>query len=199
MLRETRAGVAVDWSEGTLTASGGAAADLRMPNAAAARAGSLRRAEAAARKTLERALAELPLGGGRKLDADEVARAGARACVTATDYQSNGGVLVRLTSRFGDWRPEAASPGARPAAVLVVPSMALAAAPVVRVGRASKGAAGDAGVDTGAAVYRLGPAPRDVGAVAAKVDRAGRVVVDGALAEKLAHGTLLIYVEKVTR
>src|SRR5262245_46137586 len=62
-LRETRKGVEIDWSEGTLTASGGAAADLRMPSAELARPGAVRRARSVALAKLRAALAELPLGG----------------------------------------------------------------------------------------------------------------------------------------
>ena len=117
-LVERRDGVEIDWSAGTLTASGGAAADLRMPSADVARAGAVRRAEAAARARLEGALGALPGGGGRKLDAALVTRALARARVTDTDYQSNGGALVRVTARFVDWlepppatrRPSSCSP-----------------------------------------------------------------------------------------
>src|SRR5436190_13773130 len=48
-LHDRRAGgVEIDWAEGTLTATGGAAADLRMPSADVARPGAVRRARAAA-------------------------------------------------------------------------------------------------------------------------------------------------------
>ena len=43
-LVDHRDGVEIDWAAGTVTASGGAAADLRMPSADVARAGSLPRA-----------------------------------------------------------------------------------------------------------------------------------------------------------
>ncbi|HVU50070.1 MAG TPA: hypothetical protein VHL80_05260, partial [Polyangia bacterium] len=48
-LVERREGVEIDWRAGTLTANGGSAADLHMPGAEVARAGSVRRAQAAAR------------------------------------------------------------------------------------------------------------------------------------------------------
>jgi hypothetical protein len=43
-LRDARGGVEIDWGEGTVTAQGGAAADLRMPSAELARPGAQRRA-----------------------------------------------------------------------------------------------------------------------------------------------------------
>ncbi|HVY38146.1 MAG TPA: hypothetical protein VHM31_09425, partial [Polyangia bacterium] len=41
-LTSTRDGVTVDWSAGTLSASGGAAADLRMPSVDLSRPGAVR-------------------------------------------------------------------------------------------------------------------------------------------------------------
>jgi hypothetical protein len=201
-LTETRDGVEIDWAAGTLTAPGGAAADLRMPGADIARAGAVRRAEVTARAQLGRVLAELPLGGGRKLSAAEVARAVGRARTSRTEYQMNGGALVWITGRFGDWSEAAPEGPASPAGVLTVASMHLAAAPLARLG---EGKDGKDGKETalGAAVYRSGAAPHDVKALAAKVDRAGRLVIDGPrdreLAQKLARGTAVIYVGKVLR
>jgi hypothetical protein len=133
-LTETRDGVEIDWAEGTLTAPAGSAADLRMPSADVARAGAVRRAEAAARVLLGRALAELPLGGGRKLATAEVARAVGRARASRTEYQTNGGALVWLTVRFGDWSEAAPEGPASPAAVVAVPAMHLGAAPLAKLG-----------------------------------------------------------------
>jgi hypothetical protein len=200
-LTDTRDGVEIDWAAGTLTAPGGSAADLRMPSADVARAGAVRRAEAAARTQLGRALADLPLGGGRKLSDAQVTRAVGRARASRTEYQSNGGALVWMTVRFGDWDDPSPEGPAAPAGVLTVSAAHLAAAPVVRLGD-GKDAQETA---LGAAVYRVGDPPRDIGhlALAAKVDRAGRLVVDkgkGAdLARKLARGTAVIYVGKVLR
>src|SRR5580704_8494322 len=61
-LVDTHEGVAVDWRAGTLSATGGAAADLRMPSVDLARPGAERRARAAAIGKLRGALAALPLG-----------------------------------------------------------------------------------------------------------------------------------------
>jgi hypothetical protein len=194
-LRETRAGVEVDWAEGTLTAHGGAAADLRMPSAELARPGSVRRARAAALVRLRAALIELPLGGGRTLPAAAIDRALAKARDGAVSYQSNGGALIDVVLRFSDWI-EAAAADPAPAATLSVRGMRLAAAPVVKL------PGGEAAA--GAARYHLGAAPASAGALAARVDKSGRLELEGAaagasLASKLATGVVLIYVEKVQR
>jgi hypothetical protein len=191
-LVERHDGVEIDWAEGTVTVVGGAAADLRMPSADVARAGAVRRAEAAARARLADALAVVPLGGGRKPASEDVQRAVRRARLSQSDYQSNGGAVVRVTARFVDWLE---SPPAAPTLVLAVASAHLAAAPAVKVGGRE--------VNVGAASYRVGAPPRDAKAVTAKVERGGRVVVEGQkggdLAERLARGTALIYVEKVLK
>jgi hypothetical protein len=198
-LTEARDGAEIDWAAGTVTATAGAAADLRMPGADVARAGALRRAQAAARAQLARVLAELPLGGGRKPGTAAVERAVARARPARVEYQSNGGAVVWLAARFDDLQEKPATPPAgegAPVAVLAVPSMHLAAAPLAKIGDAAE-------VALGAAVYHVGAAPADARALTAKVDRAGRLVIDGArdggLARKLARGTVLIYVGKVLK
>jgi hypothetical protein len=199
-LRARRAGVSIDWSEGELAATGGAAADLRMPSADVARPGAVRRARAAALAKLRAALEELPLGGGRKLAAAAIDRALAQARTAGVTYQSNGGALVDVTLRFTDWietPPAAADAGApppvepAPVAVLSVPAMPLAAAPLVKLHGGE--------VAAGAARYRLGPAPASAKALAARVDKAGRLTVDGGteLGQKLARGVVLIYVGRV--
>src|ERR1700733_4627179 len=58
-LVETHEGVTVDWRAGTLSAAGGAAADLRMPSVDLARPGAERRARAAATAKLRVALGAL--------------------------------------------------------------------------------------------------------------------------------------------
>jgi hypothetical protein len=195
-LVETRDDVEVDWAAGTVTATAGAAADLRMPDADLSRPGAVRRAEAAARAHLERALAALPLGAGRTLPPVAVARAVARARTASTEYQSNGGAVVRLTGRFADWLEDGAPSDAAPVTVLDVSSMRLGASPLAKADDSRE-------LALGAAVYRVGPAPRAAGARAAKVDHAGRLVLepapDAALARRLTRGTTLIYVGKVLR
>jgi hypothetical protein len=197
-LVEHRDGVEIDWSAGTVTATAGAAADLHMPSADVARAGALRRAEAGARARLERALAELPAGAGRKLDGAALARALGRAQVTGTDYQSNGGAFVHVTARFADWLDAG---DAAPVVVLATPAMHLGAAPIARLEGEAHAEPRD--VPLGAAIYRLGAAPADAKPIHAKIDHAGRVVFasghDAKLGERLAKGTALIYVGKVLK
>jgi hypothetical protein len=200
-------GVEIDWRDGTLTARGGAAADLSLPSADLARPGAVRRARAAALARIKEALADLPAGGvvdgagakgrhpadapARRLAPDAISRALDRARTLGIDYQSNGGALVRVQVRFTDWlAPE--EPPEGPA--LAVREMRLGAAPLVHVGGRE--------VAVGAARYHLGEAPAGAHAVAAKVDREGRLAIaagDRALGEKLAGAAIVIYVEKVLK
>jgi len=186
-LTSTRDGVTLDWSAGTLSATGGAAADLRMPSVDLARPGAVRRARAAALGRLRAALEALPLGGGRKLDAARIDRALGRARTADVQYQSNGGAVVRLEVSFADWLEEAAPPKV----ALSAPAAHLAAAPAARVGKHE--------VTLGAALYKVAPAPAD--ARPAKADHAGRLTIDGdaELVGKLAHGVAVIYVGKVLK
>ena len=188
-LVETRDGVTIDWRAGTLSASGGAAADLRMPSVDLARPGAERRARAAAIGKLRGALAELPLGGGQRLDPDRIDRALAHARAADVQYQSNGGAVIRMEVGFADWL---AAPGA-PAIALSVHEAHLGAAPTAVVGGQE--------ISIGAATYHLGAPPAGAAARAARLDHTGRLVVDGNadLAAKLARGPALIYVQKVLR
>jgi hypothetical protein len=195
-LHETRGGVTVDWAEGTLASSGGAAADLRMPSADLARPGAVRRAREAALAKLRAVLADLPLGGGRTLTSPAVERALARARTGDVQYQSNGGAVARVTVRFSDWidgdtPPAGTSPA--PVATLLVTSMHLSAAPAIKIGKQEAA--------IGAAQYRLGAPPAGAGAMRARLDRGGRLLLEGdaELAAKLARGLVVIYVEKVLR
>jgi hypothetical protein len=186
-LQEKRAGVAIDWEAGTLSVSAGAAADLRMPSVDLARPGALRRANAAAAAKLRAALVDLPLGDGRKLAGAEVDRAVGRARTTDIQYQSNGGAIVRVELKFGDWLE---TPSPPVVATLAVPSIRFGASPMAKIGGQE--------VRVGAAVYRLGT---DKSAVGAQVDKAGRLVVAGdpQLRDKLARGLAVIYVHKLPR
>ena len=188
-LVDTHAGVTVDWRAGTLSAVGGAAADLRMPSVDLARPGAERRARAAVTAKLRSALGALPAGGGRKLDPDRIDRALNRARTTDVQYQSNGGAVIRMEVGFADWLED---PGA-PTTTLAVHEAHLIAAPRAVVGGQE--------ISLGAATYRVGPAPADAGARAARIDHSGRLVIEGGadLAAKLAHGVALIYVRKVLR
>ncbi len=200
-LEETRGAVSVDWGEGTLTARGGAAADLHMPSADLARPGAERRARAAALARLKQALAELPLG--RRAHADRRrrrARALGHAQVVDVEYQSNGGAVVRMRVPFGDWLP--AEPPAGP--TFSVGETHLAAAPEIRIGGKE--------IVTGAARYRLGAPPAGAHAVAIRIDHDGRWLprqkgdkvdkvdkVDKDFTEKLAGAAIVIYVQKVLK
>jgi hypothetical protein len=196
-LVERRDDVEIDWSAGTVTATAGAAADLHRPSADVARAGAVRRAEAAARARLEGALAALPAGGGRKLDAALVTRALARARVTGTDYQSNGGVFVHLTARFADWLDPPPARDAPPVVTLFVPVTSLEASPLAKL----EGQARER--QLGAAVYRVVAAAPGGEVIPAKRDHAGRLVFDvgrdKALGDKLGRGVALVYVLKANK
>jgi hypothetical protein len=187
-LRDTLVGANVAWDKGTLDVSAGAAADLRMPSVDQARPGAERRALAAGQSKLRAALAALPLGHGNKLTGAEIDRAVARARSADVQYQSNGGAVVRVELKFGDWL-EAPNP---PVVLTVaVKNMRLGAAPMARVGGRE--------VRVGAATYVVGDGPKNV--PDAKVDKEGRLVLtgDAALADKLARGAVLIYVGRVSR
>ena len=188
-LRETRGGVSIDWQTGTLSAAGGAAADLRMPSVDLARPGAERRARAAALAKLRIALATLPLGGGRTLSAAGIDRALDRVRTVDTQYQSNGGAVTRLEIRFADWLE------------VTEPATGTLTAPVMRLGAAPPATVGGREIVLGAATFRLGAAPPGANAVAAKTDGAGRLVLDGDgdLAARLAGGVARIYVAKVQR
>ena len=118
-----------------------------MPSVDLARPGAERRAHAAALGKLRTALATLPLGGGRTLRAAEIERALGRARTIDTQYQSNGGAVVRLEVRFADWL----APKEPPIVTLAVPAMRLGAAPAASVGRRE--------IVVGAAIFHLGAAP----------------------------------------
>ena len=186
-LIETREGVSIDWRAGTLSASGGAAADLRMPSVDLARPGAERRARAAATAKLRVALGALPAGGGHKLDPDRIDRALDRARTADVQYQSNGGAVIRMEVGFADWLEDPAAP----TTALSVREARLVASPRAVVGGQE--------ISLGAATYRVGAAP--AGARAARVDHSGRLVIEGGadLAAKLARGVALIYVQKVLR
>jgi hypothetical protein len=192
-LKQTLAGASVDWESGTIAATGGAAGDLRMPSVDLSRPGAERRARAAAAAKLRAALATLPLGSGNKLTTAEIDRALGRARAVDTQYQSNGGAIVRVEVRFGDWLE---TPNAQDGFAVAVSSMHLGAAPTARIGKRD--------VRIGAAVYRVSDAnvKQTVKNVTdGKVDKDGRLVLSGdaQLPDKLARGQVIIYVGKLQR
>ena len=196
-LKQSLAGATVDWEAGTLAASAGAAADLRMPSVDLSRPGAQRRAQAAAVAKLRAALVSLPLGSGNKLTNAEIERALGRARPVDVQYQSNGGAIVRVEIRFGDWleTPNAPSnPHSKNESFAVaVPSIHLGAAPTARIGKRD--------VRVGAAVYRITGGKVDKNVADAKVDKDGRLVLSGdaQLPDKLARGQVMIYVGKLQR
>jgi hypothetical protein len=208
---EDKAGATIDWRRGIVEATGGAAADHRMPSADAARPGAERRATAAARARIAEALRGLPLGGGRHLDEEAVIRAVGRAQSRSVEYQSNGGALVRLEVAFGAWGPATATDAggrdagvtnwdasaygalsAEPAAFLL-PEGHLAAAPLVVVrGRE---------VALSHARY-LAPSAIPAGArvLTVHADKSGRLVLDdGKTTSELAGRPAVVYVQKILR
>jgi hypothetical protein len=189
-LKQTIGGAAVDWEAGTIAATGGAAADLRMPSVDLSRPGAQRRAQAAAVVKLRAALAALPLGAGAKLTNAEIDRAVGRARAVDVQYQSNGGAIVRMEVRFGDWLE---APGAADGFAVAVPSMHLGAAPTARIGKRD--------VRVGAAVYRVADGKAAKNAADGKVDKDGRIVLSGdaQLPDRLARGQVIIYVGKLQR
>ena len=199
-LKQNLAGTTVDWEAGTLAASAGAAADLRMPSVDLSRPGAQRRAQAAAVAKLRAALVSLPLGSGNKLTNPEIERALGRARAVDVQYQSNGGAIVRVEIRFGDWleTPNAQADGQskNESFAVAVPAIHLGAAPTARIGKRD--------VRVGAAVYRItgGKGDKVDKTVAdAKVDKDGRLVLSGdaQLPDKLARGQVMIYVGKLQR
>ena len=189
-LKQTLAGAAVDWEVGTISATGGAAADLRMPSVDLSRPGAQRRARAAAVAKLRAALVTLPLGSGNKLTGPEIDRALARARDVDVQYQSNGGAIVRVELRFGDWLEKPAGPDGFAVAVSAI---RLGAAPTARVGKRD--------VRVGAAVYRVTEAKTVKNVADGKVDTDGRIVLSGdaELPDRLARGQVIIYVAKLQR
>ena len=206
------AGAEVDWSAGTITASAGAAADMRMPSADSARPGAERRARAAALETLRAALRALVIRRDEKLGEKEIEGALGRASTARIEYQSNGGVVLWVQVKFedlagagasapsvgrgGNSNPEAgAAPASHTPAVtttttLAVATMELQVSPVaVAAGKE---------VVFRSVRYRQGPAPKD--AISARRDERGRLLLakgpEGQL-DQLAAGPVVIYVHKV--
>ena len=172
----------VDWAAGTITAHGGAAADLRVPSADVARPGAERRARAAALAKLRAALQAMPLGTG-KLSAAALEAALGRAHAASVDYQSNGGVLLTMSLAFGevsppqektDKTPKTPSPDGGAETARKVPEQALSVASMP-FELAPRVAAGEREAALSWAVYRTGAPPAGVEAIAVHRDRAGRL------------------------
>ena len=189
------AGTEVDWSAGTVTASAGAAADMRMPSPDAARPGAERRARAAAIEKLRAALRALPVRGHERLGEKQVDAALAHASTARIEYQSNGGVVLWVGVRFEDL---AGSPSATATTTttatepvpLAVAAMPLELAPSV--------VAGGKAIVLGRVRYWQGLPP--AGAIGARRDDKGRLVLPRGsepMIDRLAGGPVVIYLQKV--
>ncbi len=177
-------GAEVDWSDGTVTASAGAAADLRMPSPDAARPGAERRAKSAALVRLRAALDDLVVSPGEKLDARAIDNALEHAQIARREYQSNGGVVLWLAVSFGDL-----APASKPAPPLV---LSVASAPLQLSPHLS--AAGRQ-VRAASATYRPGKPEHD--AVRVQCDKKGRLVLPKeALLDSFAGAPVVIYVQR---
>ena len=208
---EDKSGASIDWRRGIIEATGGAAADLRMPSADVARPGAERRARAAARARIVEILRNLPLGGGRRLDEEAVSRALGRARSVNVEYQSNGGVLVQLEVSFADWGPSQPPPAGghgqnagvtnrdasaasspEPVAFLLAEGR-LAAAPLVVV-RGREIALSHARYMAASTV------PAGATVLTAHVDKKGRLLLDDDRnSPELAGHPAVVYVQKILR
>jgi hypothetical protein len=192
-LQQSLAGAEVDWSEGTITASAGAAADMRMPSPDAARPGAGRRATAAALAKLRAALKVLPMGAGAKLGNKEIEAALGKASTVKVEYQSNGGVVLRMRVSFEDLlggknaSSTATATATATATINAVGETGLAFWPVVVLEGKE--------IVLRRARYQTGAPPKD--AIRAKPDDKGRLVLAKGAAEDLAAAAVVIYVQKV--
>jgi hypothetical protein len=139
---------------------------------------------------LRAALATLPLGSGNKLTAAEVDRAVGRARDVDVQYQSNGGAIVRVEVRFGDWLE---TPSAADGFAVAVASMHLGAAPTARDRQARRA--------RGRRVYRVADGKGAKNVAEGRSTRTGRLVLSGdaQLTDRLARGQVIIYVGKLQR
>ncbi|MGB8298597.1 MAG: hypothetical protein WCG85_24490 [Polyangia bacterium] len=191
------AGAEVDWSAGMVTASGGAAADMRMPSPAAARPGAERRARAAAVEKLRAALSALPVRGSQRLGEKQVEAALGRASTTRIEYQSNGGVVLWVGVRFTDLVASATATTtamttatATGSVVLAVGAMPLELAPLLVSG----------GKETVVCSARYHQRPPPAGAISVRRDDKGRLLLpkgSESTLDQLAAGLVVIYLQKV--
>jgi hypothetical protein len=188
----------VDWARGLVRVKAGAAADLRMPGPDSARADAHRRATQRARALLSEALADLPLGPGRKLSKATIETAIDRARTGPVEHQSNGGVLLELELGFSDLGPAPAGApktapraGEEPASglTIAVSNMPLEAMPTLLLRKQEV---------TVTAVYRVGEPPKSAGAVRGRRDRAGRLLLP-ASAPSPSDQPVVIYVRSIAR
>jgi hypothetical protein len=189
------AGAEVDWSAGTVTASAGAAADMRMPSPEAARPGAERRARVAAIEKLRAAVRALPVRGSERLSEKQVEAALGHASTMRIEYQSNGGVVLWVGVSIEDLRGNASATTtttttATGSVVLAVGAMPLELAPVM-VGGAKE-------IVARRVSYHQGPPP--AGAISMRRDDKGRLVLpkgSESTLDRLVRGPVVIYLEKV--
>jgi hypothetical protein len=208
------AGAEVDWSAGTVTASAGAAADMRMPSPDAARPGAERRARAAAIEKLRAALRALAVRGSERLGEKQVDADLSQASTTRIEYQSNGGVVLWVAVRFEELVKNASttpfggfgtdSPPRQPPRASRAPVPATTTGPVVlAVGAMSLEltpllAVGGQEIVARYVRYQQGPPPAD--AISVRRDDKGRLVLSKgseATVDRLADGPVVIYLQKV--
>ncbi|HJX64856.1 MAG TPA: hypothetical protein VJ860_13005 [Polyangia bacterium] len=189
------AGAEVDWSAGTVTASAGAAADMRMPSPAAARPGAERRARAAAVEKLRAALRALPVRGKQRLEEKQVEVALGHASTTRTEYQSNGGVVLWVGVKFEELL-ESSSTAATTTTTPTIPlalavgAMPLELAPLL--------VSGGKEIVARHARYHQGPPP--AGAISVRRDDQGRLLLSQSsesTLDQLAGGPVVIYLQKI--
>ena len=210
------AGAEVDWSAGTVTASAGAAGDMRMPSPDAARLGAERRARAAAMEKLRAALRALPVRGSERLGEKQVDAALGHASTRRIEYQSNGGVVLWVGVSFEEFgrsafplgglgtdSPPHQPPRASRAPVAVTTTSTAAGSVAFAVGAMSLElaplvvAGGKETVVRGVR-YRQGPAPAD--AISVSRDDKGRLVLpEGSVPalDGLAGRSVVVYLQKV--
>ena len=190
------AGAEVDWSAGTVTASAGAAADMRMPSPAAARPGAERRARAVAVEKLRAALRALPVRGNQRLEEKQVEAALGRVSTTRIEYQSNGGVVLWAGVKFEELVESASATTTATATttaaatILAVAAMPLQLEPVL--------VSGGKEIVAGHARYHQGPRP--AGAISVRRDDKGRLLLpesSESTLDQLAGGPVVIYLQKV--
>lgn len=195
------AGAEVDWSTGTVTASAGAAADMRMPSPDAARPGAERRARAAALEKLRGALRALPVRGSERLGEKQVEAVLGRAGTTRIEYQSNGGVVLWVGVRFEELAASAvamAPPSAPPTTTIAATGSVALAVAAMPLELAPLLVGGEREIVAGRVHYHQGPPP--AGAINVRRDDKGRLVFpkgSEATLDRLAGELVVIYLQKV--
>jgi hypothetical protein len=179
--------VEVDWSLGTMTARGAAAADLRMPGPNSSRPGAERRAVVAADDRLRSGLRSLVGRVGETLPQASQQTLMTRTVTSRIEYQSNGGVVLWRLVRFADVQQNNKS---NPSLIsLRVPSMPFRVAPAIKTATRH--------VAPAYALYRRTPAPQH--ALMARWDADAGLTLVPSVADRIDSLTgagIEIYIEK---